>query len=82
MTANTKTKECLSDIQLSLLNDKFFMRESAKLSKQMLGLPLPINTVFSIVKEYTFKYTCLKNICPELASQFTGEVWWKTRENK
>ena len=71
----------LSDTQKSLLNDEFFKKESSTLTAMMLDQKMDINDVTAIVKEYTVKYACIKENDLVLASKYTAEMWWKTRDN-
>lgn len=80
MSSKSQTKNMkLSSIQLQLLNDEFFLKESSEITKKLIDLNMNINTISAVIKEYTVKYAYIKEKAPELASMFTSEMWWRSR---
>ena len=64
-----------------LLNDKFLVEQSNKITKLFLKAmeegDCDINMVCKIVKGYQQRYSIIKQFNPELALQFDAIAFWK-----
>jgi len=67
---------------LSYINDKFMMGECAKITAKIEdGLPIDICCKF--VKDYQRKYIAIKREDPEMAKNFTMDMWVRlTKRNQ
>ena len=63
------------------IEDEVLMSRSIELTKMMLSNNMDLYTIGAIIKEYQTKYIYIKSCDANLASRFTPEMWWRTRQN-
>jgi hypothetical protein len=61
-----------------LLNDKFLLEQSNKITRILVNSPgWSIDMVCKVVKGYQKRYSVIKQSSPELALQFDAIMFWK-----
>ena len=73
----------LTDVEvISYLDDSFLMTECTEATQKMLTHGIDLNRIGHFIKDYQLKYISIKSQDPQVASQFTFEMWINCTHSK